>query len=86
MNPIVYGDYPDSMRRLVGSRLPKFTTEEAKQVKGSYDFIGLNYYSALYVSDATATSNPSNLTSYFTDSKTNLAGIYVYLFTSNFMI
>ncbi|KAI5675277.1 hypothetical protein M9H77_06227 [Catharanthus roseus] len=73
MNPIVYGDYPDSMRRLVGSRLPKFTTEEAKQVKGSYDFIGLNYYSALYVSDATATSNPSNLTSYFTDSKTNLA-------------
>ncbi|RID62565.1 hypothetical protein BRARA_E01629 [Brassica rapa] len=29
---------------LVGNRLPKFTPQESKLVKGSLDFLGLNYY------------------------------------------
>ncbi|KAL3644188.1 hypothetical protein CASFOL_012120 [Castilleja foliolosa] len=42
--PINTGDYPATMRERVGDRLPKFTPEQAKLVKGSYDFIGMNYY------------------------------------------
>lgn len=42
------GDYPFSMRALVGDRLPRFTVEEAQMVKGSFDFIGLNYYTSFY--------------------------------------
>ncbi|KAK4414872.1 Oleuropein beta-glucosidase [Sesamum alatum] len=42
--PIVTGDYPPVMRERVGSRLPRFTPEQTRLIKGSYDFIGLNYY------------------------------------------
>lgn len=31
------------------SRLPKFTEEEKMMLKGSADFLGLNYYTAAYV-------------------------------------
>ncbi|CAA2961817.1 beta-glucosidase-like [Olea europaea subsp. europaea] len=48
--PIVTGDYPQSMRKIVGNRLPQFTREEMKLVKGSYDFLGINYYTANYAS------------------------------------
>ncbi|CAI0385356.1 unnamed protein product, partial [Linum tenue] len=48
MDPITYGNYPRSMIDLVGSRLPNFTTEESKLLKGSYDFLGLNYYTGYY--------------------------------------
>ncbi|KAM0941498.1 putative beta-glucosidase [Dioscorea sansibarensis] len=48
MNPLVYGDYPFSMRVYVGNRLPKFTEEQSKLVKGSFDFIGVNYYTTNY--------------------------------------
>ncbi|CAN0862156.1 Beta-glucosidase 24 [Linum grandiflorum] len=49
--PIVRGDYPKSMRTLVGNRLPTFTAEESKQLKGSIDFLGLNYYTTFYARD-----------------------------------
>ena len=48
MDPLTNGDYPYSMRSLVGKRLPEFSKEESKLVKGSYDFLGINYYSASY--------------------------------------
>lgn len=48
MEPIVYGDYPKSMIDLVKERLPRFTEEEKKLVKGSFDFIGINYYTTRY--------------------------------------
>ncbi|CAL9166356.1 unnamed protein product [Musa hybrid cultivar] len=48
MDPLVYGDYPFIMRALVKERLPYFTNEEAEMIKGSYDFIGLNYYTSRY--------------------------------------
>ncbi|PKU61297.1 Putative beta-glucosidase 23 [Dendrobium catenatum] len=48
LNPLVFGDYPEIMKKNAGSRLPSFTSFESQQVKGSYDFIGLNYYYALY--------------------------------------
>ncbi|KAL1168345.1 hypothetical protein V6Z11_A05G076600 [Gossypium hirsutum] len=51
MHPLVYGDYPRSMKENAGSRLPAFTSSESKQVKGSFDFIGLNFYNAMSVKD-----------------------------------
>ncbi|KAI3848047.1 hypothetical protein MKX03_026832 [Papaver bracteatum] len=49
--PFVFGDYPESMKRNVGSRLPSFTSYEAKLVKGSCDFFGVNHYASLQVKD-----------------------------------
>ncbi|TYG67466.1 hypothetical protein ES288_D05G078500v1 [Gossypium darwinii] len=51
MHPLVYGDYPRSMKENAGSRLPAFTSSESKQVKGSFDFIGLNFYNTMSVKD-----------------------------------
>ncbi|OEL36871.1 Beta-glucosidase 12 [Dichanthelium oligosanthes] len=73
MDPLIRGDYPVRMRTLVGNRLPKFTKEQSKLVKGSLDFIGLNYYTANYAHHLPP-SNGLN-TSYSTDSQANLTGV-----------
>jgi beta-glucosidase len=52
MHPLTKGSYPKSMRSLVGKRLPKFSKEESKKLKGSFDFLGLNYYSSYYAAKA----------------------------------
>ncbi|KAJ4977799.1 hypothetical protein NE237_008579 [Protea cynaroides] len=70
MHPLTYGDYPKSMRLLVGDRLPKFSTEQTLLVKGSMDFLGLNYYTADYAANIPL-SVPLNV-SYTTDSRANL--------------
>jgi hypothetical protein len=44
LEPLIYGDYPDVMKRTIGSRLPVFSKEESEQVKGSSDFIGVIHY------------------------------------------
>ncbi|GAU47798.1 hypothetical protein TSUD_263290 [Trifolium subterraneum] len=36
------------MIKNVGSRLPFFTSKESNLVKGSIDFLGINFYYALY--------------------------------------
>ncbi|CAL9178493.1 beta-glucosidase 22-like [Musa acuminata AAA Group] len=51
LNPLVFGDYPEVMKKIVGSRLPSFTKYESKQLKDSFDYIGLNYYTSVYVKD-----------------------------------
>jgi beta-glucosidase len=72
MDPLIRGEYPLSMRVLVGSRLPRFTKGQPELVKGSFDFIGLNYYTANYA-DKLPPSNGLN-NSYSTDSRANLTG------------
>ncbi|KAF2319353.1 hypothetical protein GH714_015002 [Hevea brasiliensis] len=69
VHPITYGDYPVTMRYLVGNRLPEFTEKQAKMVIGSFDFIGINYYTASYAEDVASYSS-INL-SYTTDSRVN---------------
>ncbi|KMZ71222.1 Beta-glucosidase, family GH1 [Zostera marina] len=69
IHPLVYGDYPTTMRTLVGDRLPKFTKQESKMIQASYDFIGLNYYTASYISNQPTYTNQYNAT-YKTDSQT----------------
>ncbi|KAG5229814.1 glycosyl hydrolase family protein [Salix suchowensis] len=60
IHPIVYGEYPKTMQTIVGSRLPKFTEEEVKMVKGSMDFVGINHYTTYYMYDPHQ-SKPKNL-------------------------
>ncbi|CAN1344090.1 Beta-glucosidase 24 [Linum perenne] len=61
LEPITRGDYPQSMKTLVGDRLPTFTADESKQLKGSIDFLGLNYYTAFYAADLPASPNVPKL-------------------------
>ncbi|KAK9096976.1 hypothetical protein Sjap_022473 [Stephania japonica] len=56
LDPLVYGDYPATMKKIVGSRLPLLTENDSELVKGSYDFIGLNHYLVFYVEDLPRTS------------------------------
>ncbi|XP_031485985.1 beta-glucosidase 22-like isoform X2 [Nymphaea colorata] len=51
LHPLIHGDYPESMKKHVGSRLPSLNRTQVDQVKGSIDFIGLNHYSTVYVKD-----------------------------------
>ncbi|PIA61395.1 hypothetical protein AQUCO_00300733v1 [Aquilegia coerulea] len=51
IGPLVFGTYPDIMKKIVGSRLPTLTRYESNQVKGSYDFIGVNHYETVYVKE-----------------------------------
>ncbi|KAL7200447.1 hypothetical protein ACSBR1_032386 [Camellia fascicularis] len=55
MDPLVFGDYPDIMKKNAGTRLPAFTKIESEQVKGSFDFIGVNHYSTVYIKDRSST-------------------------------
>lgn len=48
IDPLMFGDYPSSMRTRVGSRLPKFSRSESALVKGSLDFVGINHYTTYY--------------------------------------
>lgn len=48
MDPLFFGDYPTSMRKRVGNRLPKFSASEAALIKGSLDFVGINHYTTYY--------------------------------------
>ena len=67
MDPLSTSDYPHSMQAQVGYRLPKLTKEQSELVKGSLDFLGLNYYSSKYASNSHR-RNLGNASSYLTDS------------------
>ncbi|WVZ02096.1 hypothetical protein V8G54_022902 [Vigna mungo] len=69
MDPLTRGDYPEIMRSLVKSRLPKFTKEQSKLLINSFDFLGINYYTANFVSDAPELRNAR--ASYMTDPLVN---------------
>ncbi|KAK6247821.1 hypothetical protein QUC31_019386 [Theobroma cacao] len=71
MDPITSGEYPKSMQSLVGDRLPRFSKEESKMLKGSFDFLGLNYYTANYAADAP--KHGPGKPSYLTDASAKLS-------------
>ncbi|XP_030526661.1 beta-glucosidase 13-like isoform X1 [Rhodamnia argentea] len=71
LDPLSRGDYPHSMRSLVGERLPKFSLLQSAMLKGSIDFLGLNYYTANYAAYSPHMIGPSP--SYLTDAHTNLS-------------
>ncbi|XP_075215248.1 lactase/phlorizin hydrolase-like [Lycorma delicatula] len=63
------GDYPPVMRQKIdenskaekrsSSRLPTFTAAEVEELKGSYDFFGLNHYTSRLVTRGTSGKSPS---------------------------
>ncbi|XP_050215153.1 beta-glucosidase 12-like isoform X2 [Mercurialis annua] len=72
LHPLTYGHYPVSMQKLVGDRLPKFVGHESEFVKGTFDFLGLNYYTGYYASsNFSVDPDPTHL-SYSTDSHVNV--------------
>ncbi|GJN33610.1 hypothetical protein PR202_gb22230 [Eleusine coracana subsp. coracana] len=73
LDPVVHGEYPGTMRGYLGARLPRFTAEQVKMVKGSYDFIGVNYYTTYFTSSAPPPKNGLQL-SYSGDIRANTSG------------
>ncbi|KAK9733673.1 hypothetical protein RND81_04G083300 [Saponaria officinalis] len=71
MHPLVYGDYPETMKINAGSRIPTFTKNQSGMVKGSFDFIGLNYYTIILVVNSKLIDEPRN---YYGD----IASIWIY--------
>ncbi|XP_010523945.1 PREDICTED: beta-glucosidase 3-like isoform X2 [Tarenaya hassleriana] len=65
LHPLVYGDYPDGMKGLVGDKLPTFSEDESEHVRGSLDFIGVVHYTSVYIKHADKPSPFSNLLSEF---------------------
>lgn len=63
-NPIFHedGDYPEVMKKFVAvkssregfprSRLPVFTQDEIDYIRGTADFLGLNFYTTFLIKDA----------------------------------
>jgi len=70
-DPIWLGDYPPSMRKILGTRLPNFTEDEKKKLVGSADFIGLNHYSSAFASKP---SKPATYGGYWADQLVTLSG------------
>lgn len=58
-HPLIHGDYPPLVREIVdrnsqaeglsSSRLLNFSPEEVELVKGTLDFLGINYYTSVMV-------------------------------------
>lgn len=51
LDPVFHGDYPKKIKELVGNRLPEFTKKEKHMLKGSTNFIGINYYTSHFARD-----------------------------------
>lgn len=75
MDPITKGEYPRTMRSLVKGRLPKFSMEQSRMVNGSFDFLGLNYYTAYYASYSPGLKLAKH--SYITDSIVTQTGMFI---------
>ncbi|WJZ90344.1 hypothetical protein VitviT2T_009494 [Vitis vinifera] len=65
---LVFGDYPDIVKKRAGTRIPSFTEDESKQVKGSFDFIGINHYTSLHIKN-----NPMKLNMDYRDFNADVA-------------
>ena len=52
-DPLYKGEYPKSMVENIGNRLPQFTEEDRKLIKGSCDYFGLNHYTTMLAENDT---------------------------------
>ena len=48
IDPLYFGDWPQSMKDSVGDRLPVFTSEQSYLLTHSHDYFGLNHYTSRY--------------------------------------
>ena len=70
-DPVYRGDYPAVIKERLGKRLPRFSAEEKKLLKGSSDFFGINHYRTRYAAQASGPGSP--LGSYFDDVQVELS-------------
>ncbi|KAL0308889.1 UNVERIFIED_CONTAM: Beta-glucosidase 12, partial [Sesamum radiatum] len=78
IDPLVHGEYPRIMQSLVGNRLPKFTKEQSAMLKGSFDFLGLNYYTGNYAAHILSYSgNISSTTDKRVRLSTDINGVHI---------
>ncbi|XP_071921469.1 beta-glucosidase 11-like isoform X2 [Coffea arabica] len=73
LHPLVFGDYPDIMKKNAGTRIPALTRHDFELVKGSFDFIGLNHYATFYIKD-----DPSSHKMEIRDVNTDIAATIMY--------
>ncbi|VAH06638.1 unnamed protein product [Triticum turgidum subsp. durum] len=59
LDPLVKGDYPEIMKKKAGSRIPSFTKEQSELIRGAIDFVGINHYTSVYVSDGKSGADAS---------------------------
>lgn len=48
-DPLFLGDYPDTVKRTVGADLPALSDADKARIRGSLDFLGINYYTGKWV-------------------------------------
>ena len=60
-DPVYRGDYPAVMKERLGRRLPRFSAEEKKLLKGSSDFFGINHYRTRYAAAGRRPRLPAGL-------------------------
>lgn len=60
-DPIYKGDYPQVMKTSLGGRLPTFSKEEQKMIKGTSDFFGLNHYTTMYAAHDDGSAKERNV-------------------------
>ncbi len=70
-DPVYFGDYPSSMRQLVGARLPTFTDSERAMLHNSTTFFALNHYTSSYVSNVRVSTSPHTRRRVVTDADWN---------------
>lgn len=68
IEPLILGNYPNTMIDRVGDRLPRFTKAESALVKGSLDFVGINHYTTFYARNDTSNIMGVLLNDAFADS------------------
>jgi beta-glucosidase/6-phospho-beta-glucosidase/beta-galactosidase len=83
MEPLTKGKYPLSIVSLVGKRLPKFTKKQSKILNGSFDFIGINYYTSSFAANITHSNNDTSKPTYLKDTHVNLTSKNTLIKTPN---
>ncbi|GJR27811.1 beta-glucosidase 46-like protein isoform X1 [Tanacetum coccineum] len=51
LDPIIFGNYPEEMKDILGSLLPEFSNDSLGKLKNGLDFIGINHYTSFYAKD-----------------------------------
>jgi beta-glucosidase len=54
-DPIHFGDYPATLKRVAGANLPTFSEADKALLRKSYDYMGMTLYTAKY---ARSNGNP----------------------------
>ncbi|XP_020226797.1 beta-glucosidase 46 [Cajanus cajan] len=55
LDPILFGKYPKEMEMILGTILPKFSSNDKAKLRRGLDFIGINHYASYYVRDCIST-------------------------------